>query len=203
MGAEKVGSGLGARLVLEGKELVVGAVADVETPPVSKAEVILAGGEDVAGGLSVVVGGVEDGRVACEVAPVEPAEGGGGPLVTTRSVDAAPLAPVVCAPGVAGTALEGNEGTPVEAVVCAGRTLAPGNTDEAVAGNAAVALAVAAVTAGSSGCAGAAVAKGAIGDAGAEIAAGTTRLVDGTTGVAGTAVKGTAGTVLGRDAAET
>ena len=188
---------------------MVGAVADAETPPVSKAEVILAAGEGVAGGLSVVVGGVEDGRVACEVAPVEAAEGGGGPLLTIRSVDAAPPAPVVCAPDVAGTALEGNEGTPVEAVVCAGRTLAPGNTDEAVAGNAAVALAGAAVTAvvavvaGSSGCAGAAVAKGAIGAAGAEIAAGTTRLVDGTTGVAGTAVKGTAGTVLGRDAAET
>ena len=192
------GERVGARLVLEGGELVGSAVADVKTPPVNKAEVILAGGEDVAGGLSVVVGGVEDGRVAGEVAPVEAAEGGGGPLLTTRSVDGAPPAP-----GVAGTVLEGNEGTPVEAVVCPGRTLGPGNTDEAVAGNAAVALAVAAVTAGSSGCAGAAVAKGAIGDAGAEIAAGTTRLVDGTTGVAGTAVKGTAGTVLGRDAAET
>ena len=194
VGGERVGS----RLVLEGRELVVGAVADAETPPVSKAEVILAAGEGVAGGLSVVVGGVEDGRVAGEVAPVEAAEGGGGPLLTTRSVDGAPPAP-----GVAGTVLEGNEGTPVEAVVCAGRTLAPGNTDEAVAGNAAVALAGVAVVAGSSGCAGAAVAKGAIGAAGAEIAAGTTRLVDGTTGVAGTAVKGTAGTVLGRDAAET
>ena len=74
MGGEKVGSRIGAP-VLEGKELVVGAVDDVETPPVNKTEVILAGGEDVVGGLAVVVvvGGVEDGRVAGEVAPVEPA----------------------------------------------------------------------------------------------------------------------------------
>ena len=203
---------IGTRLVLEGKELVCGAVAGVETPPVSKAEVILAGGEDVAGGLSVVVGGVEDGRVAGEVAPVEPAEGGVGPLLTTRSVDAAPLAPVVCAPGectpsacaprapgvcgpgVAGTALEGNEGTAVEAVVCPGRTLGPGNTDEAVA--VAAVAAVVAVVAVSSGCAGAAVATGAMEAAGAEVAAGTTRLVAGTPGVAGTA-----GTAVGRDAA--
>ena len=200
MGAERVGSRIGA-LVLEGKELVVGAVTDVETPPVSKAEVILAGGEDVAGGLSVVVGGVEDGRVAGEVAPVEPAGGGGGPLVTTRSVDAAPRAPGVCAPGVAGTVLEVNEGTAVEAVVCPGRTLGPGNTDEAVAGDAAVALTGAAVAAGGSGCAGAAVATGAVGAAGAEVAAGTTRLVAGTPGVPGTTVvAGTAGTAVGRDA---
>ena len=196
-----------------------GAVAGVETPPVSKAVVILAAGVDVAGGLSVVVGGVEDGRVAGEVAPVEPAEGGVGPLLTTRSVDAAPLAPVVCAPGVctpsacaprapgvcgpgvAGTALEGNEGTAVEAVVCPGRTLGPGNTDEAVAGDAAVALTGAAVAAGGSGCAGAAVATGAVGAAGAEVAAGTTRLVAGTPGVPGTTVvAGTAGTAVGRDA---
>ena len=202
MGGERVG----ARLVLEGGELVGSAVADVKTPPVNKAEVILAGGEDVAGGLSVEVGGVEDGRVAGEVAPVEAAEGGGGALLTTRSVDGAPPAPGVCASGVAGTALEGNEGTPVEAVVCPGRTLGPGNTDEAVTGDGAVALAgaaVAAVVAGRSGCAAAALAKGAMGAAGAEVAAGITRLVDGTAGVAGTAVKGTAGTVLGRDAAET
>ena len=192
MGGERVG----ARLVLEGGELVGSAVADVKTPPVNKAEVILAGGEDVAGGLSVVVGEVEDGRVAGEVAPVEAAEGGGGPLLTTKSV---------CVPGVPGTALEGNEGTPVEAVVCPGRTLGPGNTDEAVTGDGAVALAgaaVAAVVAGRSGCAAAALAKGAMGAAGAEVAAGITRLVDGTAGVAGTAVKGTAGTVVGRDAAE-
>ena len=97
-------------------------------------------------------------------------------------------------------------GTPVEAVVCPGRTLGPGNTDEAVTGDGAVALAgaaVAAVVAGRSGCAAAALAKGSMGAAGAEVAAGITRLVDGTAGVAGTAVKGTAGTVLGRDAAET
>ena len=192
MGGERVG----ARLVLEGGELVGSAVADVKTPPVNKAEVILAGGKDVAGGVSAVVGGVEDGRVAGEVAPVEAAEGGGGPLLTTKSV---------CVPGVPGTALEGNEGTPVEAVVCPGRTLGPGNTDEAVTGDGAVALAgaaVAAVVAGRSGCAAAALAKGAMGAAGAEVAAGITRLVDGTAGVAGTAVKGTAGTVVGRDAAE-
>ena len=212
-GAERVGSSIDA-FVLEGGGLVGGAVAGVETPPVSKAVVILAAGVDVAGGLSVVVGGVEDGRVAGEVAPVEPAEGGVGPLLTTRSVDAAPLAPVVCAPGVctpsacaprapgvcgpgvAGTALEGNEGTAVEAVVCPGRTLGPGNTDEAVAGDAAVALTGAAVAAGGSGCAGAAVATCAMEAAGAEVAAGTTRLVAGTPGVAGTA-----GTAVGRDAA--